>query len=105
MALDFTAGDRAAPWTPLANNVTADSFLWTVSGPEADLVALRLRANGNPALTDTTDQPLRIALPRVTVVAPNGGDTLIVGQQIRLRWTGVGFTRRRGHRSLARRAA
>ena len=92
VALEFTAGDRAEPWTPLANNVVSDSFLWTVTGPAADLVALRLTASNNPALTDTTDQPLQIALPGIRVVAPNGGDTLIAEQQIRLRWEGVGFS-------------
>jgi hypothetical protein len=89
--VELTSGDRTEPWQELAAAVTVDSFLWTVSGPEADLVALRVSASTRPWVFDTTDAPLRIAMPRVEVLAPNGGDSLEIGQPIRLRWTGEGF--------------
>ncbi|MDD5088338.1 MAG: T9SS type A sorting domain-containing protein, partial [bacterium] len=88
--VETTAADRAEPWEMLANEVMSDSFLWTVTGPEADLVALRVTAELDPTLTDTTDSPLTIALPRLRVVSPNGGDTLHVGEEIRLLWNSEG---------------
>lgn len=88
--LEMTNLDRSQPWTPLAQT-TADSFLWTVTGPEADLVALRVMAAQRPEVMDTTDAPLYIRQPYVDVLEPNGGDTLAIGQDIRLRWIGVGF--------------
>ncbi|MCX6600968.1 MAG: T9SS type A sorting domain-containing protein [bacterium] len=91
VTVELTGGDRAEPWQELAAAVTVDSFLWTVSGPEADLVALRVSASTRPWVFDTTDAPLRIALPRLEVVAPNGGESLEVGEPIRLRWTSEGF--------------
>jgi hypothetical protein len=91
VTVELTSGDRAEPWQEIAAAVTVDSFLWTVSGPEADLVALRVSASARPWVFDTTDAPLRIAMPRVEVLAPNGGDSLEIGQPIRLRWTGEGF--------------
>lgn len=91
VTLEMTSGDRAEPWETMASNVMVDSFLWTVTGEEADLVALRVTANHQPGVFDTTDVPLRIKLPKVEVTAPNGGEALEVGQQIRLRWIGEGF--------------
>jgi len=88
--VEVTAGDRADPWETLAQ-VTVDSFLWTVTGPAADMVALRITARDRPELTDTTDSPLRIVMPQIRVVAPNGGEVLETDQEIRLRWTGEGF--------------
>jgi hypothetical protein len=90
VTVELTSGDRAEPWQELAAAVTVDSFLWTVSGPEADLVALRVSASARPWVFDTTDVPLRIAMPRVEVVAPNGGESLEIGQPIRLRWASGG---------------
>jgi len=88
--VEATAADRAEPWEMLANEVMTDSFLWTVTGPEADLVALRVTATLDPTLTDSTDTPLSIARPRLEIVSPNGGDTLTVGEEIRLLWNSEG---------------
>jgi hypothetical protein len=91
VALEMTAGDRALPWQQIAQSAS-DSFLWTVSGVPSDLVALRVTALDYPAVTDTTDIPLRVAVPFVQIVAPNGGDTLQVGDPVRLRWRSEGIT-------------
>jgi hypothetical protein len=88
--VDMTGTDRSQPWTPLAT-VSGDSFLWTVTGPDEDLVALRVSAAQQPDITDTTNAPLAIHQPSIEIVAPVGGDTLIIGQDIRLRWVGLGF--------------
>ncbi len=82
--------DRSQPWEPIAQSVS-DSILWTVTGPASDYAMLRLVLPDYPTIFDTTDAPLRIAAPHVTVVAPNGGETLEEDQQIRLRWIAEGF--------------
>ncbi|MFZ5432792.1 MAG: T9SS type A sorting domain-containing protein [Calditrichota bacterium] len=92
VTVEITPADRAEPWQELAHTVMTDSFLWTVTGPEADLVALRISASLNPDLNDTTDAPLRIALPSLQVVAPNGGETLQIGEDIRVRWRSEGVS-------------
>jgi hypothetical protein len=82
--------DRSQPWEQIAQSLS-DSLLWTVTGPATDYAMLRLVLTDHPDVFDTTDTPFHIAEPRVTVVAPNGGETIEAGQPIRLRWEGVGF--------------
>jgi hypothetical protein len=60
-----------------------------VTGPEAENVALRI--SGAYGVSDTTDVPLNIRGPRVTVVAPNGSEHLIIDETIRLRWIAEGL--------------
>jgi hypothetical protein len=88
--LELSRSDRSQPWVSLAT-VEADSFLWTVTGPEADFAALRVRAVGLSGIEDTTDVPLQIREPRITVVAPNGGEQLDEFAEIRLRWIAEGI--------------
>ena len=82
--------DRSQPWEPIAQSLS-DSILWTVTGPATDFAMLRLVAADHPEVFDTTDAPLRIVNPYVTVVAPNGGEVLEEDQDIRLRWMAAGF--------------
>jgi hypothetical protein len=89
--VEMTAQERSQPWQELGVAQT-DSFLWTVTGPAADLVALRVSSVARPGVFDTTAAPLRIRRPQLTVLEPNGGDTLRVGDQVRLRWTGEGIS-------------
>ncbi len=82
--------DRSQPWEPIAQS-TSDSILWTVTGPATDYAMLRLVLPNYPTIFDTTDAPLRIVAPHVTVVAPDGGETLEENLQVRLRWIAEGF--------------
>lgn len=89
--LEVNYGDRAeGNWQDVAVTVL-DSFLWTVTGPETEFAALRIRLAGEPMLFDTTDLPITIRVPEITVVEPNGGESWDVGQQIRVRWTSEGI--------------
>lgn len=88
--IEVSRGDRAEPWEELAA-VQTDSFLWTVTGPVSEFAALRVTACGSGTVTDTTDTPFEIREPAIEIVAPDGGEILNVGDEIRIRWVGEGF--------------
>lgn len=88
--LELARADRSEPWMPLAT-VAADSFLWTVTGPATDVAAFRIRAVGLSGIEDTTDVPIAIHAPQITVIEPNGGEILDVDTEIRLRWIADGI--------------
>lgn len=88
--VDVNYGDRAEEnWVDVAAS-ELDSFLWTVEGPETEFGALRVRLSGEPAVFDTTDLPISIRMPELTVIEPNGGESIDVTQNIRIRWSSVG---------------
>lgn len=90
--IEVNYGDRAEEnWQDVAVTVL-DSFLWTVEGPETEFAALRVRLAGEPMLHDTTDSPITIRVPQVTVIEPNGGESWDTGQTIRVRWTSDGVS-------------
>ncbi len=89
--LDVSYGDRAEEnWVDLTAT-DLDSFLWTVEGPETEFAALRVRLAGEPAVFDTTDQPISIRLPEITIIEPNGGESYDLDQLIRIRWNSEGI--------------
>ncbi|MCB9357756.1 MAG: T9SS type A sorting domain-containing protein [Calditrichaeota bacterium] len=89
--LDVAFGDRAeGNWLSLAES-EADSFLWTVEGEETEFAALRVRLADDGAVFDTTDSPLAIRLPSITVLEPNNGGAYDVDQVLRIRWESEGL--------------
>ncbi|MBL0062047.1 MAG: T9SS type A sorting domain-containing protein [bacterium] len=89
--LDVSYGDRAeGSWVDVTTT-QLDSFLWTVEGPATEFASLRIRLAGEPLVFDTTDAPISIRVPEITVTEPNGGESWDVNQQIRIRWTSEGI--------------
>ncbi|MBK8130922.1 MAG: T9SS type A sorting domain-containing protein [bacterium] len=85
-------GDRAeGNWQNVATT-ELDSFLWTVEGPESEFAALRIRLAGESAVFDTTDLPISIRMPSITVIEPNSGGGYDVTQQLRIRWDSEGIS-------------
>lgn len=89
--LDVSYGDRAeGSWVELATS-QSDSFLWTVEGPATEFAALRVRLAGEISVFDTTDAPISIRLPSITVIEPNNGGSYDIDQQLRIRWSSEGI--------------
>ncbi|MBK6767364.1 MAG: T9SS type A sorting domain-containing protein [bacterium] len=91
VALEVSYGDRAEGNWSNVTTTELDSFLWTVAGPATEFAALRVRLAGESAVFDTTDVPIAIHLPSVTVTEPNNGGSYDVDTEIRIRWQSEGL--------------
>ena len=88
--LEVARDDRAEEWEALTV-VEEDSFEWIVTAPATEFGRLRVTSSSDPRYTDTTDALVNIAAPEIAITEPNGGEELTLGDNIRLRWIGVGF--------------
>jgi hypothetical protein len=91
MQVDVARDDRGEEWESLSA-VDEDSLLWVVTGPETEFGRVRVTSLSDPSYTDTVDALIRIGAPQIAIIEPNGGEDLTVGDNIRLRWVGVGFS-------------
>lgn len=66
--------DGGTTWTSIAAEPnkpgTSQSFYWTVTGPAASAVRLRVQAIESPEATDVNDADIRIAEPFIRVILP-----------------------------------
>ncbi len=63
------------------------SQAWTVNGPPAPAVRMRISSVLVPSVADTTDASFAIAQPAVSIIQPNGGETWRIGAVSAIRWS------------------
>ena len=64
---------------------------WTIPANQTPGTDYRIRVTStNGAYTDTSDSDFTIAAPTITVVSPNGGETLTTGTTQTIRWSYTG---------------
>jgi hypothetical protein len=70
------------------------SFTWTATGPNTLAAIVRVSSIEVPGIRDTSDAVFSITTGALVVVAPNGGEDLVIGRTTTLRWTasGLAFT-------------
>nr|NIO82508.1 hypothetical protein [Candidatus Aminicenantes bacterium]NIQ68369.1 hypothetical protein [Candidatus Aminicenantes bacterium]NIT24412.1 hypothetical protein [Candidatus Aminicenantes bacterium] len=86
--------DNGTTWKTITQNTSNDgSFNWTVPDTVSDKCLVRVTANdgsSDPRPSDVSDGVFSIVLPSspptITVIAPNGGEQLIVGSSIHITW-------------------
>jgi hypothetical protein len=84
--------DGGSTWSLLAASVqnssaTGGSFNWTVAETPTTTARIRATWTANAAVTDTSDVNFTIAIPTLTVISPNGGETWTVGTTITVQWS------------------
>jgi hypothetical protein len=82
--------DNGTTWVLIADNLTGNSYSWTVPTPPANKPSSRVRVQGVNASnalvgTDRSDTPFAIEVVKVT--SPNGGETLTSGAIRTISWT------------------
>jgi len=81
-----------ATWTPLFTNIPNDgSETWTVTPGDTTEGLFRITVSTNPGVSDTSDSAFNIVTPKLTVLAPNGGEQWVTGTSQVIRWLPVGF--------------
>ncbi|MBM3324269.1 MAG: T9SS type A sorting domain-containing protein [Calditrichaeota bacterium] len=89
--LEIARDEFGEEWDSLAT-VDADSFVWMVTGPETEFARLRVTSWADARYADTTDTPIQIRHPRLTLIEPNGEQDFTIGDEMMLRWEGEGFS-------------
>lgn len=75
-------------WTNLFTNVPNNTPVnWTVTGPATEDARIRVVAVFDTSVSDISNADFSISTPTLTVLFPNGGDTLFVGSSYMIRWS------------------
>jgi hypothetical protein len=75
-------------FTALAND---GSEAWVVTGPGTTAARLRIASDTFPAAADTSNANFTIAVPTLTLLTPNGGDTLLIDSTAAVQWSSAYF--------------
>ncbi|MCB2203790.1 hypothetical protein KQI65_03510 [bacterium] len=87
--------DSGASWSQIAGPLAVDAgaWQWTLPALTSTHCRVRVRAAGNPALTDESPEDFTIyEQPVVQVVAPDGGEEWRVDTEHRIRWESIGVS-------------
>ncbi len=81
-------------WTTLYNSVAIDTTInWTVTGAASTTARIRVRTTAVPQVTGTSAANFTIAdVPQITVTAPNGGESVQIGNISNITWTSTAIT-------------
>jgi hypothetical protein len=71
-------------FTALAND---GSEAWVVTGPGTAAARVRIASDTFPAAADTSNAVFTIAVPALTLLTPNGGDTLLIDSTTTVQWS------------------
>ncbi|MBK6767365.1 MAG: hypothetical protein IPG71_14030 [bacterium] len=74
-------------WESLATNLATNSHNWTVTNPGFAHGRIRVSASNRSDVFDVNDADFGTFLPALQLTTPNGGDTLVIGQQKVIRWS------------------
>jgi hypothetical protein len=78
-------------WTELFTLAGSDTT-WTVTGPATTEALLKAEIFGDDSVSDVSDNTFVIGDVVLTVVSPNGGDTVAIGQPYRVTWGSYGYS-------------
>ena len=78
--------DNGSNWTCITTTPNDGSYLWTVPDVSSDQCLVRVMDPDGDPYDDSDDTFTICSEPLVTVIAPNGGECLKVGQQYKIKW-------------------
>jgi hypothetical protein len=82
--------DNGVVWNVIANSIfaTIGTYNWTIPNTPSNQVLIRILDKVNPlAVIDTSDNNFRIVLPIITLLTPNGGETIFSGENYNITWS------------------
>ena len=81
-------------WNTIATNEANDgAYTWTVPNDPSALVRFKIVDGARPASSDISDANLSIIpVPTITLTAPNGGETYVLGEAMNITWTSKGLS-------------
>ena len=89
LTIQYTA--NGTTWIDVVVSKTNDgSFLWTVPDSVSSTCKVKIFDASRPATAGVSAANFSIVLPYVQVLAPNGGESWIIGTQHEITWRGVG---------------
>jgi hypothetical protein len=78
-------------WETLYSNTSNDGTeAWTVTGVAGTEKRIRVTSVNNPSVTDISNGNFTMTGSGITVTAPNGGESWIIGNTYNITWTSVG---------------
>jgi len=93
VSIELNRSYPSANWETLVGSTPNDgAHPWIVSAPTTTSARVRVRGVLHPFLGDTSDANFTICAPTITVLFPNGGDTLSVGTIRQILWSSQWLT-------------
>ncbi|HEY3296090.1 MAG TPA: M6 family metalloprotease domain-containing protein [bacterium] len=93
VAIQFNYDYPNGPWNVLnANAANTGRYPWLVSGPVTPNMRVRILAAAHPAIGDTSDADIALAVPSLALTSPAGGETWYVGDADTIRWISQNLT-------------
>jgi hypothetical protein len=79
--------DYAATWKPIVRNIDASKgeFIWVAPAPAAQCL-VKIESSQMSDMSDDYFEITKIPQPKLTVMYPNGGEDLKIGQTATIRW-------------------
>lgn len=78
----------SANWeTVIASTGNTGTYSWAVSGPASTTARVRIKGVTQTTVGDTSNANFTVAVRSLTVTAPNGGETWLVGVNNSITWT------------------
>ncbi len=77
-------------WTSLSANIpeTSHSYLWNpVTAPATTHARIKITSVQNPTMSDSNSTDFSIFEPTLSIVYPNGGESIIYGRHTNVSWT------------------
>ena len=84
--------DSGANWVMIADSVNAqlNTYAWTIPNSPSQQCLIKIYDIQNPIHNDISNTVFKInAIPTITLVTPNGGESYIVGELHTIVWTGT----------------
>ncbi len=90
VSLQVNRSYPSAAWeSVVASASNSGRYTWIVSGNESDNVRFRIQHLTDPALSDTSDSDVSFRIPRIHLLWPNGGETVLSGVRDTVRFERV----------------
>jgi hypothetical protein len=84
--------NNGSTWTTLFSNTPNDgNQAWTVTGPASAQAKIKITSVSTSGVFDVSNAVFNI-VQSITVISPNGGETMVAGSTWNISWTSTGIT-------------
>jgi hypothetical protein len=95
LKIEYTTNYGSA-WVSIANGIDNNgSYPWIIPNTISDLCKIKITALDSLSLSDESDNVFSIIqsnIKRLSIVSPNGGEVLAVGNKYEIKWNSTGIT-------------